>query len=194
MRNSLVDDCVSAGVLFLGANGELESVAVTRVVPRPDGSYGMGVVAQNSLESGATPTVSLRYGRIAEAVEAGFSLTNGEATVLGQLVENVVASSRGFGDAYAVTFRGTLTTLSMDGSEARAAERAAVAMFGATASLAATDLFCSAIDIAVSDHQGASSTLEDRGDNVCGCDGETDVCKALGPTLEPPEPLDPLGE
>jgi hypothetical protein len=189
-----VEQSVGVGVVVLGADAVFDGMAVFDVASRPaDGWYGHGIGIQDSFESGTTSNVELWYGRVSNAREVGIGVTNAGATIVGQLVENVAPSAREYGDAFAVTSRGAPASVTISDSEARAAGRAGLAVFGATASLDGSTVSCSAIDIVVSAHEGGEPTLIDGGGNSCGCEVYAE-CKALSPELAPPDPLDPLGE
>ncbi|HZO17305.1 MAG TPA: hypothetical protein VFB62_28705, partial [Polyangiaceae bacterium] len=71
---------------------------------------------------------------------------------------------------------------------------AAVAAFGAHAAVGGSMLRCQAFDLDTEAYLGNAGTLEDLGNNVCGCPEASAPCKAASANLEPPPSLDTPSE
>jgi hypothetical protein len=67
--------------------------------------------------------------------------------------------------------------------------RAGLSSFGADVALGSTLLRCSAFPLASEHYEGAASTIEDLGNNGCGCPDADETCTAISASLEPPTAL-----
>ncbi len=98
---------------------------------------------------------------------------------------NCSGSEGSLGDGISVW----LTEANVWGNFINQSARVGVSVFGGTAHFFANGIFCSHFDLFGAEYNGVPFTLDDQGDNVCGCGGVYEICAAKGEGSQPPPPV-----
>ena len=121
-----------------------------------------------------------------------FGILAADAHVLveGSAIRRGVPSSGGdiLGDGVVVVSFDLDAVLSMSRSWVEGHNRAGVSNFAATASVGESVLECNTVDLDGEETASGAFSFTDEGNNRCGCDGQTVVCKVQSTNLSPPTP------
>ncbi|MBI4706143.1 MAG: hypothetical protein HY744_34035 [Deltaproteobacteria bacterium] len=197
LAGSVVESSHEAGLVVLGAEAVVEGTVVRDVAPRPaDGRMGRGVVVQMALETLTRASLRLRNSRVEAVHEAGLYVAGADARIE-DVVVAVAAAQPGsalFGDgviASLLPVGGDVHdgAVELERCRIERSDRAAVASFGASISLASSAIDCNVIDLTGSRYLEQSFEFVDRGGNVCGCASGQADCLVLSSDLAPPEPM-----
>ncbi|MEQ9320233.1 MAG: hypothetical protein RIF41_13795, partial [Polyangiaceae bacterium] len=133
-------------------------------------------------------TLALTNTRIDSTFDGAVVVNGASATIANVQIRGVAPrpldGAHGDGVVVSATSFGPVT-VALSGSAIDDATRAGLAAFSSTISVSHTTLRCNAIHINGEDGLGPF-TVEDGGDNSCGCGDAIDVCKVLSSGLEPP--------
>lgn len=194
---SLIEHNDSLGLFVAGADATLEGVAVRDQLPAPDGSHGGGIQVQWDIEKRLAATLVLRDSIVERHHDASVLVFSAEASIEHSRIGDTAPEedSGHMGDGLQVlSFADFMAPASARVTRSRfeRAARAGIACFSADLMLDTTVLECNAIDLAAEVWPGLQppheSVLHDLGGNVCGCDGQTSVCKGISSQLEAPTP------
>jgi hypothetical protein len=147
-----------------------------------------GITLQPGEPPNTVTTAAIRGTLIEHTLELGILMWASELTMEDSCIRDVAPNDVGeFGDGIVVLDAPSQLTLNR--STIEAGGRAAVSVFGGSAALAGSQLWCFPIDIAVQDLPAAVARLTDAGDNRCGCGDQTRECRASYAELEAPSPM-----
>lgn len=183
----LIDGFDGGGI---GANGA--DVVVDRALVRGatgiSPAFGRGVSVQLDVADGTPATLALTNTRIDSTFDGAVVVNGASATIANVQIRGVAPrpldGAHGDGVVVSATSFGPVT-VALSGSAIDDATRAGLAAFSSTISVSHTALRCNAIHINGEEGLGPF-TVEDGGDNSCGCGDAIDVCKVLSSGLEPP--------
>ncbi|HZO14052.1 MAG TPA: hypothetical protein VFB62_12360, partial [Polyangiaceae bacterium] len=193
VRTSLVDRNHNTGVFGAGDITVEESV-VRDTQPDAQGKFGRGVSVQVDPVTSAPSTLRLRSTLIELNHEAGVSVLASVATIDTCLVRDTLPSPGwGGADGIMVTSVPGPGSVTVTGTRIHQSALAALAVFGAHAAIGQSALTCQAFDIDSEVFEGNAVQLEDLGGNLCGCPDPIATCRAVSAGLEPPPPLEPVG-
>ena len=192
LRTSLLERNHEFGVFVVGSNAELEQSVVRDTLPNEQGGVGRGVGVQPGPITNAPSTVLLRAALIERSHESGVANFASNVTLDACLLRDTAPNLAGlFGHGLVVFSEPTPASATITGTRIHQSALAAIAAWGAHASLQRSALSCQALDLVTESYRGARATLEDLGENRCGCPEPTTTCKAASAGLEPPLPAPP---
>lgn len=191
MAGCAVEDNHDVGVIVDGSDADIAATVVRGTKSRmSDLAFGRGVQYQDDPETGARTSGSLRSCLIDGNREVGVMVGDSDVTVDTTAILGTLAreSDGLFGDGFAAA---SLSTEPANSVVVRTRieknARAAVAGFSAIVSIEATLSECNELDLAAEHIGDAPVTLQDLGDNVCGCGEQSVACQAKTFNLEPPD-------
>jgi hypothetical protein len=190
--SSVVERNSTAGMLVSGSDAVIDATVIRATQPRAsDLDYGLGVVVQRDFGTGVPSHVVFRGSLIDDNRGAGIYLVDAELSLDRTLVRNTSPSEQGsFGDGLAVESAYVDTSCELAFSRVQDNARAGLALFGARASLAASDFACNTIHIdGEASAHGSPFEVHDAGGNRCGCLEQTEKCRVLTSNLDPPQPI-----
>jgi hypothetical protein len=82
----------------------------------------------------------------------------------------------------------TVTQTTLDHLLLRGSGRVGLTAYGSAVALYGSMLECNPIDMATQAVDGREADIEDRGDNICICNGEPHACRLQPADLAPPTP------
>jgi hypothetical protein len=180
LTDGIVERSAGAGVALSGLH-----TWVTQSIVR---DTGLGIYVSEPATAAIDTALHLRSAVVERNHVAGVLVALGDATVS----ESVLRSN--VGDGFAAlsdhSAGGALRVATgwIERTIFSANTRAAVALFGASATLTDTRLQCNGFDVDREDHLGPAS-FDDAGDNFCACDGVGDACGSGSAGLSlPPRP------
>ncbi len=180
LEGSLIEGSHDVGLLVLRGAATVVGTAVRDTQPQPsDGTGGSGIAVQ--WDGWAHLAGSLVEG----SADSGLQAFATEFTVESTLVSATQPASGLFGDGV-ISFGGASVVLSH--SQIVTSTRVGLGSWGATAAIANSALECNGIDLNLDPYEDVPGTIEDLGDNTCGCEGETWLCKALSAGITAPKP------
>lgn len=200
IRGGVIEHSHEVGLLVLGSHGEIDSVLVRDVRPRPaDDAYGAGIVFHleplGLYRSDGTVTRAV----IEDAYAAGLGVL-GADVIASDIITTGIQPQVGaddFGDGVVasawVQFVDELfpTSLELTRATVTGNARAGIASFAASVTVAQAIVDCNTIHLDAEQLEDLPAIFEDRGYNVCGCGAETVACKVLSSNLAPPPSLPP---
>jgi len=183
----------SAVALFMPATLERVRIRDTRA---GKSGIGVGVYAVPATDRTAALELTLRDVVVERAVGAGVYFEATNAKVESSVVRDVVADSSGnFGDGIAMsaselsTAMGVLrlrSSLELRRTLVERSSRAAISLFGSSATLLSSRLHCNVVDLDVEDFLSERADTRDLGDNDCACAPSTfKTCRAQSNGLRP---------
>lgn len=198
VRTSLIERNTDLGVYVSGAASfEMDSSVVRHTLPAADERrYGRGINAQRSCfeppcDLGIGMLTTITGSLIEQNHEMGLYFNDIDAVVGSTVVRSTVADNGMFGDGISALTVDVPTHVALTNVRVEQSARAGVSSFGSSFSLTSTRIQCAAFDL-TSDASGSNSaSIEDRGDNLCGCPSADQPCRASAANLQPPEPLPP---
>jgi len=196
IKSSLFERNHGVGIAFASADGSVFGTVVRDTYPTVGGDeYGVGIVAAAN-PGGSGPSVvrverclldGNRYG--------GFNVNSSEGTFIASISRGTHADAEAlFGDGVGVdTFEEAFPgTLVVSRSILSGNARAGLTTFGSKLSVEGSMLTCNGFDIDAETRPiGAASlepTIEDRGQNVCGCGATWGGCHAQSHSFAPSAP------
>jgi len=194
ITSSLVERNHAAGILIFGSVAHIQGTAVRETLPDPvDGSFGRGIHIHGDIFFGYRAVVDLRDSLIAQSLDVGLYIADADVTLsrVAVLDTDVRAADSLVGDGIAaLSYAAPGAVVGIEQSHIERSARAAVSTFGATVDISSTTLECNAIDLDLESFHGAEGSLDDGGENQCGCGAEHRPCEATSAELAPPEPLE----
>lgn len=190
VQNALFERSHDAGIGVFGSLFEAAGVIVRATqLEAASQSYGYGIVLQDQL--GVPASSAIHSSVVADNQLFGVAAIGSEVQLWNVRVERTATRPDGnFGDGIGafrlgeVPANAGLTAVRIEGSG-----RAAVSAWGGSLSLLQTTLECNALDINTETFEGKPASVQDLGENVCGCQADPRTCKASSTALAPPEPL-----
>jgi hypothetical protein len=195
VRASLVDHNHEVGVFVSGSDATLEGVVVSNTQPDGAGKFGRGIGIQGNPETKARAAVSLRDVLIADNTEAGIFVIGADATIARTRIRGTLENSDGkFGDGVAGLSpeEEWPAIVSITESEILDSARAGVSSFGATVVVIESELYCNLFDLDGEKYEGAPFSFDGSRNNRCGCEAQSEDCRAVSAQLEPPPLSEPL--
>jgi hypothetical protein len=187
LQRSLVEQNHEVGVFVDGSEATLEESVVRATQVNALGLGGRGVNAQWEPSTGASATLFLQRSLIEQSHEAGVFVIGSVATIASCVVRDTLPDAQGlFGDGVGVVSESAPARVRMTATRIEQSTRAAVAAWGAQATVGGSVLQCQAFDLDSASYHGTASTFEDLGGNLCGCPEASVPCKALSAQLQPP--------
>jgi hypothetical protein len=190
VRTSLIDGNTEVGLAVGGAELLVEGSIVRNTLSRPfDLWHGHGVHAQ-PFETGTT-TVTLLGSVVSSNVGAAVLAVAAHLHVEASVLSDTHTRADGlFGDGVLVAAdRGVQGSATLAYSIIHNNGRAGIGAIGGSLELGTTRSSCNPVDLTTEAYDGTESTLNDLGDNLCGCDGEVGECRAISANLGPPAAL-----
>lgn len=183
LRGNRIEAVDGIGLLTNGSSVVLDRSLVRDVRSGIDGSLGRGVQLQDG------SVFELTDSQIASTREFALTVLRSSGNLRRTGILGVApATEEGlFGDGVAIIASGPVQ---IEAVTIRDTTRAALSIFGSAVTLSDSDLRCNELPLVVEPLAGTSPQLTNGGGNLCGCDGEAVVCKALSVGLEPPEAVD----
>jgi hypothetical protein len=190
VRESVVERSHDQGIYTSHGQMTVEASIVRDTLPQAvDMLFGRGITVRHSPEGPAQLTIR------GSVVERNFGI--GIVLTTDALVETTVVrgtvprqTDQALGDGIVVVpFVGAVPTVVVSGSLLEGNTRAGVANFDAHVALSGNTFECNGIHLNAEQFM-TPFTMEDLGDNVCGCGGDTLVCQVLSASLLPPEAID----
>jgi hypothetical protein len=194
VRRSIIEQNAEVGVFVMGSDAELDGVAIRDTSPRQtDRRFGHGLQIQHDPGGDERAIVSVRASLIEQSHSVGMAVVGSNAHLAGVSIVDTRPhpDTALYGDAIVV---GSLTLegwAELSSCSVRESARAGLSVFGATANIAATQLECNPIHLAVEPHGAFEPLLTNAGANRCSCAEDEVVCRAVSVGLEPPTPADP---
>jgi len=200
LRGAVIEHSHEVGLLVLGSHGEIDSVLVRDVRPRPaDNAFGAGIVfhLEPLGQYRSDGTVSRA---VIEDAYAGGLVVMGADVIASDIIATGIQPQVGvddFGDGVVasawVQFNDKLfpTSLELTRATVTGNARAGIASFAASVTVAQAIVDCNTIHLDAEQLEDLPAIFEDRGYNVCGCGAETVTCKVLSSNLAPPLSLPP---
>lgn len=191
-RGVRIERAVEAGFFGQGVDLTLSDLAVMQTYARPDGDIGRGVCFQSeSADLGSVAVLERVW--IDQNHDAGLLLEGTTATVDHIFIADTLATvAEGkFGDAIQVLSEVGFApaVANIHNAHVEGSQRAGIAVYGATVSIANSALECNPIDLNGQHIGNNAFALSDAGGNRCGCGEEQKDCRVLTTDLEPPSAL-----
>jgi hypothetical protein len=192
LRDSLVEDCMHAGVLVDGSDVTISGVIVRRTAPQVDGTFGVGLVVQNDTADSGRSNATISSSVLDGNSTSGFYLVASDAVVDHLLVRGTTAepSDGYFGDGVTVFAQVGPATLTMTASRIESNVRAGLSSFGGAVSIATSTFECNAFHLDGEAFAGVAYSFTDGGGNACGCNGTPVACQVLTSGLAAPSRID----
>jgi len=190
LRSCIIEDNQHGGLVVIGSDAEVDGTLVQRSLPAPDGTFGRGVSAQISQDTGARALLTVTRSRVEDSRGAGIVVVGADGVVERTLVRGTLPQAAGelYGDGIVATSFLAPATLSVRASWVETSSRVGVSIFGAHLALGETRVECNAIDLAGEPFEGSTPSYDDLGDNHCGCAGEEIACAVETVGLDAPTP------
>ncbi len=197
LLRSMIATNAATGVLTGNSDLTIESTVVRDTWPEAAfNEFGIGIAVQDNPTTGGGSVATIRGCSVQGSRHTGILAYGSSATIETTLVRaTAVQHSDGlYGDGIAVV-TGVVpgAAITVDRCRVEANERAGVTSFGGWLGLRATTLECNPLQLTGSAMAGVDFVFEDLGDNLCGCGGTSDACKAVTADLEPPSSAGPPG-
>jgi hypothetical protein len=194
--SSLVENNHHAGLHVTGSDLTMDNSVVRQTIPNAGTLHsGRGISAQLLCFNGPTgqqcdpatsATASVRGSLIADNHNAGLFVGGSQATVDSSIVRTTLATDAFGGDGIMVLTNAAAASATIHGTSIEQSTRAGLTTFGASVSLSDSQIGCAAFALTGEPHFGSDFTLEDGGNNSCGCDGSYGACKLVSVGLAPP--------
>jgi hypothetical protein len=190
MVSSLIADTQGIG-LFVSSSS---AMAETSVIRRTTGAGPLQVARGAHVQAFGPPgplELHLTGVVIEDTHEFGLSALDGNAVLEACIVRNTTPTGTGtFGDGVVVQRQIGEGSVALWRTLVQGNARAGLVSFGSHASLAGSSFVCQPIAIDAEDYYGFTPSLDDQGENLCGCPVADGPCKAVSAALAPPGPLD----
>lgn len=208
ISDSLIERSRTAGINVVGSDVTIERTALRNILEQEsDGAFGVGLAIAADAARSEPASAILREVAIEHARTFGI-MAHGAKLELSSIALRDIATQKSdarFGDGLTLS---ALETALGNGESAipseatleyafvKGAARASINVLGSSLALRTSRLSCGAFDLEVSrwfstfggGRVERDFTLDDRGDNVCGCE-RTAPCRAQTNSLEPAAPL-----
>ncbi len=196
LRGVLVERVAEAGIAALGSTVSLDGVAIHDVAPSPAHAGGVGLALELDLGRPLPCRATVHDVEVARAHVAGVAVVGCEADIDVAAVTGSQTIGADFGDGVSVVGAWDAATLvpvptraTITNSRIGANARAGIAVFGAKAEVATTQLDCDPIPLAGERAGPFDYQFADLGGNACGCGADGTACQVLSSNLAPPPPL-----
>jgi hypothetical protein len=195
VRGAVIEQSHEVGLLVLGSHGEIDSVLVSDVKPRPaDDAYGAGIVFHLEPVTGFRSDGIVTRSVVQDAYAAGLAALGADVVASDVITTGIrpQVDAKDFGDGIVasawVQFLDELFPTSMQVTRATVTgnARAGIASFGASVEVGQSMVDCNTIHLDAERLEHLPAVFTDGGLNVCGCGAETITCKVLSANLEPP--------
>lgn len=195
LRDTVISANHEAGISVTGSEVTVEGVLMEDNLPSLLSNAGVGMLVELEVETLAPASAQIRDSILRRNVTAALIVGGAEVTIAHSLVASTLpapSDTATFGDGLAALWLFAPAHLVALDNLVIDTERAGAAAFGATMDLGGNVFECAAIDLAADAYEGIDATVNDLGDNHCGCGQQVRPCKALSASLTPPEPPPPL--
>ena len=170
----------------------VEASVVRDTQPDVDGLGGRGLHAQKHPTTGTSSTLVVRSSLVEESQEAGVAVLASVATIDACVIRDTQPSPGwGAGEGIIVVSNPDPASVVITRTLIERSALAAVASWGAHATIGDSSMSCQAFDLDRELWEGVEGVFEDLGGNLCGCPEATATCQAVSADLAPPPPLDP---
>ncbi|MBW2524453.1 MAG: DUF1565 domain-containing protein, partial [Deltaproteobacteria bacterium] len=196
----VVERAHTSGMRFNGCDAAVSHSVVRAAQPGVLG-LGTGIVFGAHDVSLERSLGVVRQSVVEDALVVGIGAMGADLSVEDVVVRRTAAGQNlfgdSFGDALAVSavdpLQGAALEASLTISRATIEDsaRAGVAAFSAPATLSSSLLLCNTIDLDAETLDDVPGSLEDGGDNVCGCGTEVHTCQVVSSDLQPPPLVGP---
>ena len=191
LTSSVIERNLEYGVFAGGAEVTIETSVIrdtaATVLPAFTGAFGQGVHVQSRF--GTIPaSLSLAGSLLERNLEGGVVVVSAAAAVEATVVRETSANDLGlFGYGMMVysMFEGVEANASLTNVRLESSASAGLTIFGASAIVEHLRIVCNPIDINGEATAVTSFTVDDRGDNLCGCPRPTEACVPVTLGLEP---------
>ena len=190
---SLLEGNSEISLAVLGSEAQIVSTLVRdTMLQGPTGLGGRGITIQASVSNGVRSTGSVLSSLVENSRDTGILVGGADATLDSIVVRETTGDGGStFGDGILVVSELGAANVDLRRSLIENSIRAAIGNFSGHVVMQDTTLACQAVDIASETLLNAvEPTLENLGNNACGCPAELDACKAISSGLTPPSPLD----
>jgi hypothetical protein len=196
----VIERAHAVGMRFNGCDSTVSYSVVRAAQPGVLG-LGTGIIFGAHDDSLERSVGTVRQTVVEDALALGIGAIGADLSVEDVVVRRTAAAQNGFGDSFGdalvVSAVDPIQGVSLEASLSirRAtiedSARAGVAAFSAPATLGSSRLECNTIDLDVETLDEVPGSLDNGGDNVCGCEGEVRTCKVVSSDLQPPAILSP---
>ncbi len=195
LDHSQIQDNHGIGLFVAGSSLTMTRSAVVGTQPAPNGGLGRGLSIQSFTSSDGPSGAALTDSVLADNHEFGAFIGDSEVSMDGCRISGTRSVDPGsgqplYGDGIALVEEGAPTVLSVADTAIVDNDRAAFLFFGGTLTLAGTLASCNAIDLVDGSSTGAASTLDNQGNNQCGCPAGAKECKWQSANVQLPGPVD----
>lgn len=190
VRASVVARNRALGIYVAGSDATIEGVLVADIQPQAsDHDHGLGIQVQLDGATMQRTSATIRSSVVERALDAGILCAASDATIEASIVRGTLprASDGAFGDGVAVAAEEGPASATVTASRIEGNARAGVSAFGATAAVGTTQLECNAFHLDKETFEASAPAFEDRGGNVCRCQGAEIACQVSSSNLAPPE-------
>jgi hypothetical protein len=197
VRSSLVEGNHDMGIQASGADVTIDSTVLRNTLPRAsDAFFGRGLQIQISCfdfvcDPNVRGNTTLRGSLVEGMREHAIMVASSDATFEGVVVRGtaVRASDALLGDGITLFSYMGPAIATITNSRIADSARAGLSIFGATATLASTQITCASFPLDGEALDGQPFSLTDQGNNACGCPNADEPCRLVSSSLQPPDPL-----
>lgn len=203
LTRSVVERSVDLGLFVAGSDANVEHTVIRDTMPIPDGRFGRGLdleavdyfVSPSDTEPILTDSAALvlRGSLVDRSVDVGVLVSGSRAGIEGVLVRATDKRNltETYGDGISVTdAQGLAADATVSGTLVIDSARAGIGLWGSVLSVGTTVLECNAFDVAIEPgFDGTASSLNDGGENACGCNQVWAPCQAVSTSLTAPLPV-----
>ena len=189
LASSVLERNVEFGMLLDGGDATLTSSIVRDTgLDAQAGAYGRGIHAQRDPFTFERSNLTLRGSIVSGSFDVGVMIVSSDLVADGVWVRDSKASPKDslFGDGIAVFAEKDVASGTFTGSRIEHSDRAGIASFGATMTIAGTTFECNGIHLDGEPYADWSYAFTDGGGDACGCSGVPATCQILNAGLAPP--------
>ncbi|MBW2455876.1 MAG: right-handed parallel beta-helix repeat-containing protein [Deltaproteobacteria bacterium] len=194
LDHSLLEDNHGIGLFVSGSSLTMTRSAVLATQPAPAGGLGRGLSIQSFSNAQGPSVATLSDSIVADNHEFGAFIGGSDVTVERCRFSGTRSVDPGggqllYGDGIALLEEGQPTVVSVQDTSLVDNGRAAILFFGGALTLGGTTASCNAIDLVDGSSTGAAGSLDNQGNNQCGCPAGAEVCKWQSASVQTPTPL-----
>lgn len=181
---SLIDDNLGIGLRAQGTALSFDASVIRQTGFVEDGFPGRGMYLQVA-PSGTAASLLMRASLVEASTSAGVLVLSAPATIESSLVRDTLPDVNGIADGVMLlTYQGVPATATLSNVTAVDNGRAALSLWGASAVLRGLRSSCNPIGVNGEAVTDSAFSVDDQGDNLCGCPDADSACEVLTLGLE----------